>query len=119
LPLRRPPRFHAAQGGGDSSPGSAATVTITRGHLTNGGAGRLRSVSQKRLQEDRPAIGTDECETIAGLYDDDGRLPQQEPECGDGALEARSIGRPLNTDRELMARMARGDEAAFTLLGRN
>jgi hypothetical protein len=74
---------------------------------------------QKRFQVDRPAIGPDECETIAGFYDDDRRLPQQEPECGEGALEARSIGSPLNTDRELIARMARGDEAAFTLLGRN
>jgi hypothetical protein len=47
-------------------------------------------------------------ETIAGLDDDDGRLPEQEPECREGGLEAHWIGRPLNTDRELMARMARG-----------
>src|SRR2546425_1259513 len=41
LPRRRPPPFHAVQDGGDISAGSARTVTIMRGHLTNGGAGRL------------------------------------------------------------------------------
>ena len=47
----------------------------------------------------RRLLTADECETIAGLYDDDGRLPQQEPECTEGALEARSIGNPLNRPR--------------------
>src|SRR5712664_4170998 len=79
-------------------------IALRSEHLTNGGAGRLPGVSQTRFQVGRP--------TTAGL-------PEQEPECGKGTQEARWIGRPLNTDRELMVRVARGGEAAFTLRGRN
>jgi hypothetical protein len=40
-------------------------------------------------------------------------LPEQEPECREGTQEARWIRRPLNRDRELMPRLARGDAAAL------